>query len=430
MQLALSGVYVDGSGSLQPSVQPVTVPGSTTVTLSLTVKVQSGAAKNLTGYAVIFTARRNTKPNTGTALSVQGVIDNAVAGLCHVTIMGAAMEGLRGGYDYDVTVVAADGTPDQIIPVSPFFISDALYVPGQQVGVFPEAPPLGQGPAGPAGPASVSYSDATRPAASVSNYGTTIWNTSERVIQRVDVFTGGDYGAGSPSFPNWINVANGMMSFRDLLTTTFLPDLYWELDSSATGAGLHNIADATGNGRTATSGNSFTPGAQLKRFSGKPGVFVSGPDGLAATSDAAVPIGNTNFLIGFIINFPEAVIGQGVIPVVKSGSSTIFSINNDGSSSHTIMDIPNAPIGTFQNGGTYLVIMGGGTFIGSFLYVNGHGFLGGTPVSGVPAATLSIGGLGCQVSDFFYAGAANPAGAPGMLTDFPFLVQLQRAAGL
>lgn len=171
MQIALSAVVQDGSGSLTSSVQPVSVPGSTTVVLALTVKLQSGAAKDLTGCAVIFTARHSTRLGSTIVLSIQGIVDSAVGGLCHVTIAGAAMDNLRGAYDYDVTVVAADGTPDQVVPVSPFFVQDALYVPGQPVTIYPETPPLGQGvtgaagapgptgPAGPPGPGSFSLPD-------------------------------------------------------------------------------------------------------------------------------------------------------------------------------------------------------------------------------------------------------------------------------
>lgn len=145
MQQSLTCTKLDGSGSgIQTGVAVAAAAGSTII-LALSIVRASGLALDLAGSAVIMTVRANDRYGSTLILSRQAEITDEAGGLAQVTILADDTYALRGSYVYDITVIDADGNRDQVMPISPFFMSPGLYVPNQSVSVPESQQPLAQG---------------------------------------------------------------------------------------------------------------------------------------------------------------------------------------------------------------------------------------------------------------------------------------------
>lgn len=146
MQTSLTGVKLDGTGSLKQTAQALEFAATTTVTINISVTGQNGLPLNLTGCALVLTVNTSTYFNAKKVVSIQATVDNTAGGTAHFTIPNTTFALARGAYVYDVTLVNANGSTDQIVPVGSLYIADSSYSPGQQITPIPGETPLGQGP--------------------------------------------------------------------------------------------------------------------------------------------------------------------------------------------------------------------------------------------------------------------------------------------
>lgn len=151
MQIALTGIKLDGTGTLTQSPQSLEFAATSTVDVSIAVTGQNGSPINLSGCALVFSVRTSTYKNATLVVSIQATIDSPAAGTAHFPIPNTAFQLARGAYVYDVTLINPDGSTDQVVPVGSLYITDSSYTPGQQITPLASQLPLGQGPQGVAG---------------------------------------------------------------------------------------------------------------------------------------------------------------------------------------------------------------------------------------------------------------------------------------
>ncbi len=137
----------DGSEPLLPFAQDLEVPRWTDGRLSVTCVGGNGSAYNITGGALIFTARTRNQA-APPVISREGVITSGSGGLAYVDIgsvdVGIDVQTLA----WSLAFVDSDGKVWASTAQGSFAVTAAEYVPGQDVTVPESQQPLAQGPAG------------------------------------------------------------------------------------------------------------------------------------------------------------------------------------------------------------------------------------------------------------------------------------------
>lgn len=152
----LEGVYESGSGTKAPTAQPLAMARGETETVQMVVVDRSGAPKDLTGCAVQLTIRE--RPARAGELGAEVVsrqadIDDAPQGECSFPFAVNDTGGHAAGeYVHDVWIEEADGSRQQLVPLSRFTLLAAATLPDTLVTPLPEQAPLAQGPQGDPGP--------------------------------------------------------------------------------------------------------------------------------------------------------------------------------------------------------------------------------------------------------------------------------------
>lgn len=149
--IPLHAVVLDGStpATQTQQAQEIDIPAGSSAQLNFAVSNAAGAAVDLSNATqVLLTVKLKASTSTTPLISRQATIPSPISGVGYFPLAIADTLSLRGLYAYEVTITWADGSRNQVVPLSAWMVLTALSTPAQPVTVPAVQTPLAIGPPG------------------------------------------------------------------------------------------------------------------------------------------------------------------------------------------------------------------------------------------------------------------------------------------